>query len=104
MSLNPNRIDVHHHLIPPAFSEAMKAKGLTEVAGAPLPHWTTEKSIGTIDAHGIASAILSLSAPGTHLKGGPSGRPATYPGPATRTPPTSPSGIPAGSAPSRFCR
>lgn len=70
MSTNPNRIDVHHHLIPPAFTEAMRAKGLTEVAGAPLPHWTPAKSVANMDAHGIATAILSLSAPGTYLKGG----------------------------------
>lgn len=70
MSTEPNRIDVHHHLIPPAFTDAMRMKGLTEVAGAPLPHWTPEKSLETMDAHGIATAILSLSAPGTYLKGG----------------------------------
>jgi predicted TIM-barrel fold metal-dependent hydrolase len=61
------RIDVHHHLIPPAFVVAMQAKGLTEVAGTPLPDWTPEKSLENMDAHGIAAAILSLSAPGVRL-------------------------------------
>jgi predicted TIM-barrel fold metal-dependent hydrolase len=69
MTTHPNRIDVHHHLIPPAFVSAMEAKGLNEVAGAPLPHWTPAKSIETMDAHGIATAILSLSAPGVHPDG-----------------------------------
>lgn len=64
-----HRIDVHHHLIPPAFVKAMQEKGLTEVAGAPLPHWTPEKSLANMDTHGIATSILSLSAPGVNLAG-----------------------------------
>ncbi|MGU3468452.1 amidohydrolase family protein [Methylobacterium sp. C33D] len=70
MTAKPNRIDVHHHLIPPTFAEAVKEKGLSEVAGASLPHWTPEASIETMDVHGIATAILSLSTPGTFLTGG----------------------------------
>jgi predicted TIM-barrel fold metal-dependent hydrolase len=62
-------IDVHHHLIPPAFVQAMAVHNLSEVAGAPLPHWTPEKSIENMDAHDIATAVLSLSAPGVHLGG-----------------------------------
>lgn len=67
MPSNQGRIDVHHHLIPPSFTSAMTAKGLMEVAGAPLPSWSPEASIENMDAHGIAAAILSLSAPGTHI-------------------------------------
>ncbi|WP_322058400.1 amidohydrolase family protein [Paraburkholderia sp. J63] len=70
MNHPPGRIDVHHHLIPPAFVNAMRSRGRDEVAGAKLPHWTPEMSIKNMDAHGIATAILSLSAPGVNL-GGP---------------------------------
>jgi 6-methylsalicylate decarboxylase len=45
MTTHPSRIDVHHHLIPPAFVSAMEAKGLNEVAGAPLPHWTPQNPL-----------------------------------------------------------
>jgi hypothetical protein len=45
----------------------MQAKGLTQAAGTALPRWTPEKSIENMDAHGIASPILSLSAPGVRL-------------------------------------
>lgn len=62
-------IDVHHHLIPPAFKAAMAAKGLTHVAGAPLPDWTPERSLQIMDGVGISTAVLSLSAPGVHLGG-----------------------------------
>ncbi|MGT2509370.1 amidohydrolase family protein [Cupriavidus basilensis] len=69
MTDNPGRIDVHHHLIPPAFVKTMESKGLREVAGAELPSWTPEASIQNMDAHGIATAILSLSAPGVNFDG-----------------------------------
>lgn len=70
MSVKQGRIDVHHHVIPPAFVEAMQAKGITKVAGALLPKWTAEKSIEVMDANGIQTAITSLSAPGVHFGDG----------------------------------
>ncbi|WP_322048278.1 amidohydrolase family protein [Paraburkholderia sp. J67] len=70
MKQEPNRIDVHHHLIPPVFVKTMHDRGRDEVAGAKLPTWTAELSIENMDMHGIATAILSLSAPGVNF-GGP---------------------------------
>ncbi|QRM34161.1 amidohydrolase family protein [Microvirga sp. VF16] len=64
MSTFSARIDVHHHLIPPDFVAAMAARGLTEVAGSPLPvSWTPEASIEIMDANDIATAIVSVPAP-----------------------------------------
>jgi predicted TIM-barrel fold metal-dependent hydrolase len=62
------RIDVHHHLIPPVFAQAMERRGIREVAGAPLPVWTPEASLELMDLNGIQTAIASLSAPGVHLR------------------------------------
>jgi len=45
MSIKQGRIDVHHHIIPPAFVDAMNARGLHSVAGAPLPDWTPENPL-----------------------------------------------------------
>ena len=70
MSVQQGRIDVHHHIIPPAFVETMQAKGLHKVAGAPLPKWSPEKSIAVMDANGIERAITSLSAPGVDFGDG----------------------------------
>ena len=61
------RIDVHHHVIPPAFVAAMSRRGFTRVAGAPLPKWTPERSIAVMDQNGIETAITSLSAPGVYF-------------------------------------
>ncbi|WGM45910.1 hypothetical protein KOAAANKH_00775 [Brevundimonas sp. NIBR10] len=63
----PGWIDVHHHLIPPAFTAAMARHGIPEVAGAPLPAWSARESLSTMDAFGIGTALLSLSAPGVHF-------------------------------------
>ncbi|MBD9516454.1 amidohydrolase family protein [Pseudomonas sp. PDM22] len=70
MTIQQGRIDVHHHIIPPAFVEVMAKKGLDMVAGAPLPKWTPQKSIEVMDLNGIQTAITSLSAPGVHFGGG----------------------------------
>jgi len=61
------RIDVHHHIIPPAFVSAMERRGIAKVAGAPLPKWTPSASLQVMDANGIATAITSLSAPGVYF-------------------------------------
>jgi hypothetical protein len=70
MNLFHGRIDVHHHLIPPAFVGAMASRGIGEVAGARLPVWTPRSSLEVMDANGIGTAVVSLSAPGVHFGGG----------------------------------
>lgn len=67
MSLIQGRIDVHHHIIPPAFTDAMQRRGLSHVAGAPLPRWTPQDSINIMDTVGTQTAIVSLSAPGVYF-------------------------------------
>lgn len=67
MTIRNGRIDVHHHLIPPAFTQAMERKGIREVAGAPLPVWSPEASLAVMDTYGTQTAILSLSAPGVYF-------------------------------------
>lgn len=65
--LKQGRIDVHHHIVPPAFRDAMNKKGIHKVAGAPLPNWVTEDSIAIMDQIGTQTAITSLSAPGVYF-------------------------------------
>ena len=62
-----NKIDVHHHLIPPDYCRTIEKRGLTEVAGAPLPSWTVNHSIEVMDANGIGTAITSVSSPGVYF-------------------------------------
>ncbi len=67
MNETMDRIDVHHHFLPPIFIEAVKAKGLDRVAGAPLPQWTPERSLSVMDANGIATAVVSVGSPGVYF-------------------------------------
>lgn len=58
------RIDVHHHVIPPAITSTFAKRGITKVAGAEFPAWTPEKSLDVMATNGIETAILSHAAPG----------------------------------------
>ncbi|MBT8396647.1 MAG: amidohydrolase [Gemmatimonadetes bacterium] len=57
----PSLMDVHHHMVPPAYLEALKQAGL-DTAG--FPSWTPQESIEMMDRLGIEKASLSISSPG----------------------------------------
>ena len=65
------RIDVHQHLLPPAFIEALGRHGMA--AWAPAA-WSPEGALAMMDEHGIATGMLSLSTPGSHLGDDAEGR------------------------------
>lgn len=60
------RIDVHQHFVPPAWAQAMHSRGLTSGMWA-TPAWSAEEAIAMMDRQGIASGVLSVTAPGVHL-------------------------------------
>ena len=60
-------IDVHHHLLPEPYVEALIAEGISDVAGRDRPEWSPELSLGVMDRNGIETAVLSLSATGVHF-------------------------------------
>lgn len=54
------RIDVHHHFLPPVFRETMGEAAI----GAPAPNrvapqWKVADSLGVMDRHGITTAVVS---------------------------------------------
>ena len=57
----PHRIDVHHHISPPVWVEALKKAGL---ADPPVLNWTVQKSLDDMDKAGVATAITSPTLPG----------------------------------------
>jgi predicted TIM-barrel fold metal-dependent hydrolase len=57
----PHRIDVHHHISPPAWVEALKKAGLDS---PPVNNWTVQKSLDDMDKAGVATAITSPTLPG----------------------------------------
>lgn len=61
------RIDVHHHAIPAPYAEYLRAKGVADASGRALPEWSPEGSLDVMAANDVATAILSVSAPGVHV-------------------------------------
>lgn len=64
MARGAGRIDVHHHVLPDFYIAAQRAHGFAGIAYRGFPDWTPEKSLALMEAHRIATAILSFSTPG----------------------------------------
>ncbi|MFB7337015.1 amidohydrolase family protein [Streptomyces adustus] len=58
------RIDVHQHLVPAFYRDALTAAGIGEAGGRQLPSWSAESALELIELLGTRSAILSVSTPG----------------------------------------
>jgi 6-methylsalicylate decarboxylase len=56
----PNRIDVHHHIVPPTWYDALKKAKLDN---PPMSAWTPQRSIEDMDKAGIATSIVSPTTP-----------------------------------------
>lgn len=56
-----HRIDIHHHIVSPGYSAALKERGQRH---AP---WLLDKSLEDMDRHGIATAVTSLIQPAVWL-------------------------------------
>jgi 6-methylsalicylate decarboxylase len=63
MATATGMIDVHFHLIPPFYREAVYEAGSGPAIGR-YPDWSPALALDLMDNHGIALAILSLAQPG----------------------------------------
>jgi 6-methylsalicylate decarboxylase len=66
-----HRIDVHQHVVPPFWAEALPNHGgdpsglrSGDPSGTVLPQWSPNSAIDLMDSQEIATGILSLTAPG----------------------------------------
>jgi 6-methylsalicylate decarboxylase len=62
---SPRRIDVHQHVLPPGYVAWLDGKGIAAAGGRELPEWSAESALALMDDIGTATAILSVSTPGT---------------------------------------
>ncbi|MCF7553639.1 amidohydrolase family protein [Pseudonocardia sp. WMMC193] len=60
------RVDVHNHLIPPRYQARLDERGLT-AGGLQAPAWSEDLALAAMDAHGVETAVVSVSTPGVHL-------------------------------------
>ena len=63
MPAEGTRVDVHCHVVPPAYRAAVAA-GRT-ASFVRVPDWTPEGMLEVMDQHGIGMALPSISVPGT---------------------------------------
>jgi 6-methylsalicylate decarboxylase len=68
-SAQPHRIDIHHHILPPAYMQAIAAR-----RGGPVPDWSAARSLEEMDKTGIATSMLSIVQPGVWLGNDEEGR------------------------------
>lgn len=59
---NADRIDVHTHVVPPFWGEALPSHG-GDPSGWPTPTWSPEAHLKFMDDNQIATSVLSLTAP-----------------------------------------
>jgi 6-methylsalicylate decarboxylase len=64
-----NKIDVHHHIFPKEYVEALKQAGIPNTFGVDFPKWNVETSLKNMKKNGIQIAILSISTPGVYVNG-----------------------------------
>jgi predicted TIM-barrel fold metal-dependent hydrolase len=65
MTTNPRRIDVHHHVLPPAFMADLKRQGIAWTGGPVLFDWNVPIALEMMERQGIATAIAS-AVPSVH--------------------------------------
>jgi 6-methylsalicylate decarboxylase len=71
----PQYVDVHQHVIPPAYREALRREGLiSPIQGVDYPEWDLDETLEMMDRRGIAAAILSVTDPGVSFVEGVSAR------------------------------
>jgi predicted TIM-barrel fold metal-dependent hydrolase len=63
-------IDVHHHYLPPKYVAAVGSAAIGAPAGSKAaPGWSAESSLSAMDHNGVATALLSITAPGLAVQG-----------------------------------
>ena len=64
-----NKIDVHHHIFPKEYLDALKVAGVKKSFGVDFPEWNVDISLKKMKENGIKIAMLSISTPGVYING-----------------------------------
>jgi len=62
-----NRIDVHHHIVPRSYVEAMNRAGYGTIGGVPFAKWDPEILERSFDILSVKKAVVSVSSPGVAI-------------------------------------
>lgn len=58
-------IDIHHHIIPKVYKNALKELGITTAGGFPIKNWDPQDSLEMMDELDIDVGVTSISEPAT---------------------------------------
>jgi predicted TIM-barrel fold metal-dependent hydrolase len=78
--MSPQVIDVHAHILPRAYLDAMRLAGLADETGRPVgdgfpfPAWSLQDTLAVMDRHAILASVLSITAPGVQFEQGAAAR------------------------------
>lgn len=64
----PFRIDIHHHILPPAYVSTLEILKDELLRRENFPNWSIDQSIKMMDRNRISKAYTSLSSPGVYFK------------------------------------
>jgi len=72
----PNRIDVHHHILPPPYMLRARDRilAISDRDHSALLDWTPARAVEEMDKNGIATAMTSLGLPGVWFAGAKTAR------------------------------
>jgi predicted TIM-barrel fold metal-dependent hydrolase len=59
MTNNPQRIDLHHHVVEPELAARLAGKGIEWTGGKGIPPWDPSFALESMDRLGIAAAVAS---------------------------------------------
>jgi predicted TIM-barrel fold metal-dependent hydrolase len=65
--IEPFRIDIHLHVLPAFYIDAVSAAGITRSRGKAYPDWSEDLSLRLMDKNAIKTAITSISTPHVHF-------------------------------------
>ncbi|KAB8320535.1 hypothetical protein SD81_002800 [Tolypothrix campylonemoides VB511288] len=61
------RIDVHHHILPKEYVQALDSIGASNSGGASLPAWSVDAALALMDNQDISTAITFISSTGVYF-------------------------------------
>ena len=75
--MSNDRIDIHHHIYPPAFTRRNIDRIIADAPTFPAEmylNWSPQTSLEVMDSHEIARAIVSITSPGVWFGDNAAGR------------------------------
>ena len=62
----PHRIDTHTHIVPPDYAALLKRRS-ADAGGLPIPDWSVDLALASMEQRSVRTSIVSVSTPGVHF-------------------------------------